>query len=115
MTTRKTAVVVGATGVSGRNMVQYLEGRDEWRVIGLSRRVPDYGGGARFVQVDLLDAADCAAKLSDLSETTHVFYCAFHGQGTWAEQVAPNLAILVNAVSALERAAPGSTPSLRAA
>jgi nucleoside-diphosphate-sugar epimerase len=37
---------------------------------------------------------------------THVFYAAFQDRPSWSELVAPNLAMLANVVSAVERASP---------
>jgi len=59
------------------------------------------------VEVDLIDADDCAAKLSGLSRATHVFYCAFTPRASAAEEVAPNVAMLRNLVTSLEGVAPG--------
>jgi hypothetical protein len=39
--------------------------------------IPEIPSRARPVSVDLLDPADCRAKLSELRGATHVFYCAF--------------------------------------
>ena len=61
----------------------------------------------RAIAVDLLDEADCGAKLGDLTGATHVFYCAFQARPTWAEHNAPNLAMLANSVAAIEAASPG--------
>ncbi|KHF36129.1 hypothetical protein CM49_01754 [Paenibacillus sp. P1XP2] len=56
---------------------------------------------------DLLDPEDTRNKLEGLSEVTHLFYAAFQDRPTWAELVAPNLAMLTNSVEAVEAAAPG--------
>jgi nucleoside-diphosphate-sugar epimerase len=105
--TKKTAVVVGATGVTGRNLVRYLDGLEDWDVVGLSRRKPDFATRARFVSVDLLDRSDCDRRLAELSDATHVFYCGFQSRPTWVEHGPPNLAMLVNSVEPIARAAPG--------
>ncbi|WP_211230292.1 NAD-dependent epimerase/dehydratase family protein [Inquilinus limosus] len=44
---RKVALVVGAQGVIGRNLVQHLATLEDWNVIGLSRRggEPEAGSG----------------------------------------------------------------------
>ena len=55
---RKTAVVVGSLGVIGRNLVHHLEPQDEWDIVGLSRRTPDFPTRMRAIAVDLLDEAD---------------------------------------------------------
>src|SRR5215211_2557431 len=101
---RKTAVVVGSLGVIGRNLVHHLEPQDEWDIVGLSRRTPDFPTRMRSIPVDLLDPADCRAKLGGLADASHVFYCAFQARPTWAEHNGPNLAMLANAVAAIEAA-----------
>ena len=107
----KTAVVIGAQGVIGRYVVEKLASLPDWRVVGLSRRRGDDGPRLRHISVDLLEPAGAQAKLSGLLDATHVFYAAFQaGSGPaadYAKNIAANRDMLVNAVSALERAAPG--------
>ena len=104
MSRRRVAVVAGATGIAGRALVEHLYRRDDWDVVGVSRR-PLHFTGVRHINVDLLDARDCAQKLSALSEATHLFYCAFAPLGGGLEEVGPNFEMLRNVTSALERAA----------
>ena len=99
-----TAVIVGALGVIGRNLLLHLEQSTDWGIVGLSRRAPDFATRARFISVDLLDREQALAKLGGLRDATHVFYCAFQARPTWAEHNAPNLAMLVNAVDAIDAA-----------
>ncbi len=105
---QKRAAVVGALGVIGRYIVDELLARGDWEVIGLSRRSEPDRPRYRHVAVDLLDADDVARKL--LTDVTHVFYAAFQaGAGKaagFAANVGPNRDMLVNAVTALEPAAP---------
>ncbi|CAG7638061.1 hypothetical protein PAESOLCIP111_03908 [Paenibacillus solanacearum] len=61
----------------------------------------------RYVSADLLDPKDSRDKLSRLTEVTHIFYAAYQDRPTWAELVAPNLAMLVNVVEAIEPVAAG--------
>jgi len=103
--TRKTCIVAGALGIVGRALVEHLEENDEWEVIGLSRRAPDFPTRARFVSVDLTNPEDSRAKLSDLSHVTHIFYTAYAPGRSPAEEVAPNLAMVVNLVTTMETAA----------
>lgn len=103
----KTALVVGAQGVIGRNLVEHLATLDEWQIIGLSRREGETKGRVRYISVDLLDPADCHAKLGNLPQVTHIFYAAYQDRPTWAELVPPNLAMLVNVVEAVEPVATG--------
>ncbi len=104
---KKTALVVGATGVVGRNLLQHLLALEDWHVIAVSRRAPDLEGDYRHIPVDLMDAADCADKFGRDLGVTHVFYAAYVEMPSWAETVAPNLAMLTNLMDAVEVAAPG--------
>ncbi|MBJ6759607.1 SDR family oxidoreductase [Myxococcaceae bacterium JPH2] len=106
-THHKVALVVGAQGVIGRNLVQYLSTLPDWDVVGLSRRGGDAQGRIRHVAVDLLSAEDCRRQLAGLTHVTHIFYAAYQDRPTWAELVPPNLAMLVNVVDAIEPIAPG--------
>jgi len=98
----KTALVVGANGVIGRNLIEYLTTLQDWDIIGVSRRGGESTNRVRYVSADLLDRDDTAAKLSGLTEVTHIFYAAYQDRPTWAELVAPNLAMLVHVVEAIE-------------
>ncbi len=103
---KRTALVPGALGITGRAIVEHLDGDPDWQVIGLSRRPPNYKTNATFLSVDLLDPADCAAKAGELAETTHVFFCAYAPQASVAAEIAPNVAMLANLMDALEPVAP---------
>lgn len=98
----KTALVVGANGVIGSTLIEHLMELGDWDVIGLSRRGGKNSQQLKFIAVDLLNAADTRTKLSGLNEVTHIFYTAFQDRPSWAEMVAPNLAMLVNVVEAVE-------------
>ncbi|MSP67879.1 MAG: SDR family oxidoreductase [Alphaproteobacteria bacterium] len=101
-----TAVVVGASGVSGRSVIDALAAAGGWNVIGLARRPPNFATSARFISVDLLRPADAKAKLGGLHDVTHIFFCGLAG-GFAAENVAPNLALVVNSVGVIEPVARG--------
>lgn len=104
--TQHTALVVGARGVIGGNLITHLEGLG-WDVIGLSRRGGTDRGSVRHLAVDLLDRDATIHQLRGLSEVTHLFYAAYQDRSSWAELVAPNLAMLTNVVDAVEPVAPG--------
>ena len=107
MTTEmRTALVVGATGVVGRNLARHLIETGSWKVIAVSRRAPDFEGDYAHLPIDLMDAKDCRAKLADHPEITHAFFAAYVERPSWAEMVEPNLTMLVNLVEALEETAP---------
>ena len=107
MAKRRVAVVVGARGVIGGNLIDHLEATGEWEIIGLSRRGGPDTGRVRHIAVDLLDQRDAAEKLGELRDVTHIFYAAYQDRPSWGELVAPNVAMLVNTVNALEPVAAG--------
>ncbi|MCA0757935.1 SDR family oxidoreductase [Paenibacillus sp. N4] len=101
-TTSKTALVVGANGVIGRNLINHLLTLPDWNVIGVSRRGGEDTRGLKYVAVDLLNEKETYEKLGNLSEVTHIFFAAYQDRPTWAELVQPNLAMLVNVVNTIE-------------
>lgn len=104
-----TALVVGANGITGRNMIEHLRAVGGWRILGLARspgRPAD--GSFEPVAADLFDAPASAATLRSLGEVSHVFFAALAPGADPAAQVAPNLALLRNAVVPLL-----ASPSLR--
>lgn len=103
---RKVALVVGANGVIGRNLIDHLSTLTDWDIIGLSRRGGTNTDRVRYVPVDLLDAESSRAALRHLTEVTHIFYAAYQERPTWAELVPPNLTMLRNVVDAIEPVAP---------
>jgi nucleoside-diphosphate-sugar epimerase len=103
----KVALVAGASGVTGGALLEHFNGRDGWRAIGLSSRMPERVDPARYVAMDLLDPDDCARKANRLAEVTHLFFTAYREQPSEASQAATNGAMLRNLVSVLEAAAPG--------
>lgn len=100
----RTALVVGPTGAVGRSLVAALGRAGGWAVLGMSRN-PPLGDrpSYRHCAADLLDLASCREALRGLPPVSHVFYAAraAHGEGG-VEDVAGNLAMLVNAVEAAE-------------
>jgi hypothetical protein len=104
------AVVVGALGGIGRYIVENLVEAPDWRVAGLSRRKTTDGPRYRHIAVDLLDPEDTKRKLAELTDVTHVFYAAFQATpgsaADFASNTGPNREMLVNSVTAINRAAP---------
>ena len=78
-----TALVIGAGGVIGSNLIDYLTTLPEWNVIEVSRRGGQNSPRLRYISVDLLNEADTQAKLSPLTTVTHIFMLliriALHG------------------------------------
>ena len=93
MTTKK-ALVVGASGGIGQNLVHYLSEQKDWEIVGLSRSKPRLDSTAQFIAIDLLNRDDVVTKLETLTDITHIFYTAFYGGPTFSGPVAENLAML---------------------
>ena len=106
MPDRKKALIAGATGVVGRNLLRHLLTLADWEVIAVSRRKPDVEGRYEHVAVDLLDRAQTFEALRRPRGVTHVFFSAYIERPTWAEMVAPNQTMLVNLMDAIETASP---------
>ena len=102
MSRRKTALVAGGLGIVGRNLVAHLATLEDWDVVALSRRTPEFASPARYIAVDLLDPADCTEKLRELDAVTHVFFAAYLERPTDAAQVGVNLALLANLMNAVD-------------
>jgi len=101
-------LVAGALGVVGRAVVEHLAARsDAWEVVALSRRGPDFETPARFVAVDLRDAAATRAALSTHSDASHLVYAALFEKPQlargWSEpdQIETNRAMLANLLDAM--------------
>lgn len=96
-------LVFGALGLVGRAVVRALERAGE-PVIAVSRRSPDWAGGASWVSVDLTDRAACARTFAEpeFADVSHVVYAALHEQpdliAGWrdAEQIRINTRMLRN-------------------
>ncbi|KGF69773.1 NAD-dependent dehydratase [Hoeflea sp. BAL378] len=106
---QKTALILGATGVSGRSLLTHLTSKDDWKVIGASRRAPDFRTSAEHVAVDLSDPADAKRAFAGLKDVTHVFSTAYVSRPdwNWADHRLPNITILKNAIDAIEPVAKG--------
>lgn len=108
---KKVALVAGASGIVGRQLVNTLL-HNEWEVIGLSRNALSHPEGIPLVNVDLLDEQHSARMLQPLSGVTHIFYSAWLNAANWTEMVEPNVTMLRNLVSHIEKTAPLQTVSL---
>ena len=104
----KKVVVAGATGLVGNAALRHFGNAGGVEVIALSRRKPRELHGARFVPVDLGDAAQCARAASELSGATHLVYAALHEKpdlvGGWRDesQIRANDLMLRHLMAALE-------------
>ncbi|MFA5489983.1 MAG: NAD-dependent epimerase/dehydratase family protein [Candidimonas sp.] len=94
------AVIAGATGQIGASIGRHFMWADSWSVVGLSRRQRQEAPFP-ILAVDLLDAQDCRAKLSDVSGVTHLIYAARHDHAGGAPESADiNASMLANLLAA---------------
>lgn len=98
---RRTALILGGTGITGRALAAHLSSSPDWDVVSVSRGGTGDQSGVRYLAADLNDPAACKSVLADLSETTHVFYAAFANAPTFVQQCPPNAAIFRNALHAV--------------
>ncbi len=106
-------LVVGASGVVGRNILRHFEARPDWELTGLGRRQIEFDTRARIHSLDLQDAGACEASAAQFKNVTHVIYCATYEKENllagWlqAEHADTNIAMLSNLMEPLRRHAPG--------
>lgn len=114
----KTVLIAGATGLVGYAALKqftgaHFTGASDTQVIAMSRRQPRDLFGARFVPVDLTDAAGTRAAVQGLTGVTHLVYAAlFELPGLvegWTDerQIAVNDQMLRNLLEPLIAANPG--------
>src|SRR5712691_11292284 len=108
----KKVVVAGATGLVGNAAVRHFGASEGCKVVALSRRKPRELHGARYVQVDLTDPAQCTRLSVELQGATHLVYAALYEGPTlidgWRDpnQIRTNDRMLRNLMAVLEPAAP---------
>lgn len=73
-TTKRVALVVGATGLSGSYTGRLLK-KNGWTVVSLSRSSADLPWSDRHIAADLKDPAAAIEALKAASDVTHVFFC----------------------------------------
>jgi nucleoside-diphosphate-sugar epimerase len=108
----KKVLIAGATGLVGYAAMKHFADEPGCEVIAVSRRRPDNAYGARFIALDLTDAAQCAQVAAELSGVTHLVYAALYERpglvAGWQEeeQIRINDLMLRNLFEPLEKAAP---------
>ena len=98
------ALVTGAHGIIGHNLVQELALRRDWDVTALGRREEAPAAGVGYRRVDLGDSHAVRAALADAGAITHLFFAAFQGAADPLGEIAANVAILANTLDALRGA-----------
>ncbi|GKV04495.1 hypothetical protein SLEP1_g16648 [Rubroshorea leprosula] len=96
-------LVVGVTGIVGNSLAEILPLSDTpggpWKVYGVARRPrPNWNADhpIEYIQCDVSDPADTEAKLSQLTDVTHVFYATWANRSTEEENIEANGAMLRN-------------------
>ncbi len=93
----KTALIVGSTGIVGRNLAEHLR-HHGWAVFGLARR-PAMVPGIQPVPADLLDPPGLSAALKDVRPNA-IFLTTWMRQPTEAENIKVNGAMVRNLLQA---------------
>ncbi len=95
----RVALVVGANGIVGSNMLRHLSEKTRWKLLGLARTPILQSTGAIGVATDLLDHEASRVALGSLGSVDYLFFAALAVRQTSDEQVASNLSMLRNAVT----------------
>src|SRR5688572_1899388 len=98
------ALVTGAHGIVGLNLVQELATREEWKVTATGRRDTLPVDGVEYIAADLTDAGALRSALAGCEGVTHLFFGAFRYNPDSYEEIAVNMAILENTLDALHAA-----------
>jgi nucleoside-diphosphate-sugar epimerase len=97
---KQRALVVGSTGIVGRNLASFLAGKQDWEIFGLARR-PAAFDGVRPLAADLLQPQSLEQSLRDV-RPTHVYFASWLRQATEAENIRVNRAMICNLLNALQ-------------
>ena len=96
----KTALIVGASGIVGRNLATELAAQpNEWKIFGLARK-PVAIDGVEPVAADLT-YTDSLRNALDRIKPTHVFLSTWMRQPTEAENIKVNSAMVRNLLDAI--------------
>jgi nucleoside-diphosphate-sugar epimerase len=93
------ALVVGATGIAGRNLANELV-KNGWRTYGIARHPKTDVTGLQMIGADLMDPAHLAVALQDL-QPTHVFFTTWMRQNSEDENIRVNSALVRNLLNVL--------------
>ena len=97
-------LIVGATGMIGRNFSEHACQVEGIEPVGISRRKPDWAGDLDWVPVDLLDRDSAISALRGYSDISDILYAGYvHGSG-WQSETEANTALLANTLDAVEEA-----------
>ncbi|KAL3843871.1 hypothetical protein ACJIZ3_001274 [Penstemon smallii] len=102
------ALIVGVTGISGNSLAEILPLSDTpggpWKVYGVARRPrPTWteDNPINYIRCDISDPNETLAKLSILTDITHVFYVTWSNRSTEGENCEVNGKMLKNVLDAV--------------
>ena len=93
-----TALIVGVSGIIGRNLADLLIAVPDWTVYGMARR-PGKRDGMIPLAADLQDASGVETALAEV-KPTHIFLATWLRQASEAENIRVNSAMVRNALAA---------------
>ncbi len=97
---KRTALVVGATGIVGLNLAQLLASQEDWTVYGLARKPGSGMSRVTPIAADLLRPVSLKAAIAGI-HPTHVFLTTWLRQPTEAENIRVNSAMVRNLLDAV--------------
>ncbi|KAH0990028.1 hypothetical protein GBA52_001511 [Prunus armeniaca] len=107
------ALVIGVTGIVGNSLAEILPLHDTpggpWKVYGVARRPrPDWSVDhpVDYIQCDISDPEDTKAKLSELTDVTHIFYVTWTSRANEIENCEANGAMFRNLLRVVIPVAP---------
>ena len=103
---QKVALVLGASGLVGSNLIKHLTTLSTWRVLGASRSKAVEGLDYKHVSFDLMKAAQCKDALRKYPDITHVFIAARLKDAGFETMEKNNVTLIRNLLDAVEEAAP---------
>ena len=96
------ALVTGAHGIVGLNLVQELAERSDWKVTATGRRDSLPVPNVEYIAADLTNADGLRQAFAACGGITHLFFGAFRYNADPFEEIAVNMAILENSLDALK-------------
>ena len=99
---KKTALIVGVSGIVGGNLAELLAAETDWMIYGVARRPGDRAGVVP-VAVDLQQADAVRAALRDL-RPTHIFLATWLRQATEADNIRVNRRMVRHVLDAVSDA-----------
>ena len=104
---RRSVLVAGAQGVTGRAAAEHFSSLPATKVYGLSRRMLEEIPNVVAINVDLLWPEDVERAIAPLKDITHIVFAAFVEKETPGERSAVNVSLLRNLLDVADKNASG--------